>query len=301
MTLYSPRASPNGRSAAKSKSISAPGPSRSEEDEQMMDVDYDLGGQEHDEHMHGDEDHTDDEEMGEKSDDERQDGGDEKRGEQATEASESRRSLEETMAMIDFGRIGGFMSQVNSRLRTLLNNIKPTADPTTRLVALQELSELLSISTEDTLAGSFQIESFVRELVRILGGNGGEAAQDEAEEDDEGTDEDAALAAALAMSSGGVYAGDENLEAQLLACRCLANLMEALPGCGHTLVYHGAIPVLCSKLLEISYIDLAEQTLLVSPFFLRSVQPFHVYTMLQFRHLRRYRRNILALSCARVA
>ena len=58
--------------------------------------------------------------------------------------------------------------------------------------------------------------------------------------------------------------GDEDLEAQLLACRCLANLMEALPGCGHTLVYHGAIPVLCSKLIEISYIYLAEQTLIVS-------------------------------------
>jgi E3 ubiquitin-protein ligase TRIP12 len=37
--------------------------------------------------------------------------------------------------------------------------------------------------------------------------------------------------------------------------------MEALPGVAHTVVYHGAIPVLCSKLIEISYIDLAEQTL----------------------------------------
>ena len=82
-------------------------------------------------------------------------------------------------------------------------------------------------------------------------------------EDEDGDDEDSALAAALAMSAGGAPAGDENLEAQLLACRCLANLMEALPGVGHTLVYHGAIPVLCSKLLEISFIDLAEQTLLV--------------------------------------
>ena len=63
MMLYSSRASLNGRSVAKSKSISAPGPSRPEEDEQIMDVDYDLGVQEHDEHVHGDEDHADDEEM----------------------------------------------------------------------------------------------------------------------------------------------------------------------------------------------------------------------------------------------
>lgn len=168
---------------------------------------------------------------------------------------------EEAFAMFDFGRLGGYMSQVSSRLRTLLNDIKPTADPTTRLIALQELSEVLSISTEDSLAGSFQVESFVRELVRILGGTG-EATHDD-DDDGDGDEDESALAAALAMSAGGAPAGDENLEAQLLACRCLANLMEALPGVGHTLVYHGAIPVLCSKLLEISFIDLAEQTLLV--------------------------------------
>ncbi|KAG5222613.1 Ubiquitin fusion degradation protein [Salix suchowensis] len=142
----------------------------------------------------------------------------------------------------------------------MLTNIKPTADPTTRLITLQELSELLSISTEDTLAGSFPVEQFVRELVRILGGQGAEEDEDR-DGDEEPQDEDAALAAALAMSAGGAYQGDENLEAQVLACRCLANLMEALPGVAHTVVYHGAIPVLCSKLIEISYIDLAEQTL----------------------------------------
>jgi hypothetical protein len=112
-------------------------------------------------------------------------------------------------------------------------------------------------------------------------------------------DEDAALAAALAMSAGdagldlaalgmgdiggmggmgdmglggmGGMAGmagmgQENLEEQLLACRCLANLMEAMPGSAHTLVYHGAIPVSCNKLLHITFIDLAEQTISVCPF-----------------------------------
>ena len=163
----------------------------------------------------------------------------------------------------DYRQLGFYMSGISGRLKTMLNNIKPTADPTTRLVTLQELSELLSISTEDTLAGSFQVEAFIRELVRILGGTGND--EDEGDDDDAGEqDEDAALAAALALSAGGgAYQGDENLEAQVLACRCLANLMEALPGVAHTVVYHGAIPVLCSKLIEISYIDLAEQTLSV--------------------------------------
>ncbi|KXN92383.1 Ubiquitin fusion degradation protein 4 [Leucoagaricus sp. SymC.cos] len=135
----------------------------------------------------------------------------------------------------DIRQFGSYMVSLTSRLKNMLGNIKATADPTTRLLTLQELSELLSISTEDTLAGSFPVEQYVRELVRILGGK----AVDNEDDDD----------------------GDESLEAQVLACRCLANLMEALPGVAHTVVYHGAIPVLCSKLIEISYIDLAEQTL----------------------------------------
>jgi E3 ubiquitin-protein ligase TRIP12 len=174
--------------------------------------------------------------------------------------------MDEATAMAIFGdyrQFGSYMMSLSSRLKTMLNNIKPTADPTTRLLTLQELSELLSISTEDTLAGSFPVEQFVRELVKILGGRG--ADEDEDDDEDSGDrDNDAALAAALAMSSGGAAQGDDNLEAQVLACRCLANLMEALPGVAHTVVYHGAIPVLCSKLIEISYIDLAEQTLSVS-------------------------------------
>ncbi|KAG1780930.1 hypothetical protein EV702DRAFT_963221 [Suillus placidus] len=173
--------------------------------------------------------------------------------------------LDESAAMAIFGdyrQFGSYMVSLSSRLKTMLNNIKSTASPTTRLVTLQELSELLSISTEDTLAGSFQVEQFVRELVKILGGRGADEDEDDDGGDDgDDNDEDAALAAALAMSGGGTYQGDENLEAQMLACRCLANLMEALPGVAHSVVYHGAIPVLCSKLIQISYIDLAEQTL----------------------------------------
>ncbi|KAJ1306674.1 hypothetical protein OPQ81_007668 [Rhizoctonia solani] len=159
----------------------------------------------------------------------------------------------------DFRALGSYMLSLSSRLKTILNNIKPSAGPTVRLMALQELSEILSMSTEDTLAGYFQVDSFVGELVRIMGGKdtGGDDDDDEGINED---DEDASLAAALALSAGG-FPGDDNLEAQVLACRCLANLMEALPGCAHTVVYHGAVPVLCSKLIDIQYIDLAEQTL----------------------------------------
>ncbi|KIY68863.1 hypothetical protein CYLTODRAFT_350626 [Cylindrobasidium torrendii FP15055 ss-10] len=172
--------------------------------------------------------------------------------------------LDDSAALAIFGdyrQFGSFMMGLGTRLKTMLNNIKSTADPTTRLVTLQELSELLSISTEDTLAGSFQVEDFVRELIKILGGSGSAPGEHEGDDEEHEQDEDAALAAAIALSTGGSIQGDSNLEAQVLACRCLANLMEALPGVAHTVVYHGAVPVLCSKLLEISYIDLAEQTL----------------------------------------
>lgn len=215
----------------------------------------DIGGSERDGDGDGDEDGGDDDV-----------GADEDVA--AAPAERSFGGLDESAAMAIFGdyrQLGSYMMGLSGRLKTMLNNIKATADPTTRLVTLQELSELLSISTEDTLAGSFQVEQFVRELVKILGGRGtDEDEEDDGDEDGDEQDEDAALAAALAMSAGGgSYQGDDNLEAQVLACRCLANLMEALPGVAHTVVYHGAIPVLCSKLIEISYIDLAEQTLSV--------------------------------------
>jgi E3 ubiquitin-protein ligase TRIP12 len=41
-------------------------------------------------------------------------------------------------------------------------------------------------------------------------------------------------------------------------------LMEALPASTANVVYGGAVPVLCAKLLEIHFIDLAEQALSVS-------------------------------------
>lgn len=227
-----------------------PDPEREENERHDEDVDeqQDIHGEDHDE-----DEHSEDED-----DDEGVDG--------ALHNHEPAGGLDTTPLSLfgDFRHIGSLMMGLSTRLKTMLNNIKRTADPTTRLVTLQELAELLSISTEDTLAGAFQVESFVREFVRILGGTGNDP--EDGEDDDQEQDEDAALAAALAMSAGGTYQGDENLEAQVLACRCLANLMEALPGVAHTIVYHGAIPVLCSKLIEISYIDLAEQTLSVGGF-----------------------------------
>ncbi|KAF2223762.1 ubiquitin-protein ligase Ufd4 [Elsinoe ampelina] len=124
--------------------------------------------------------------------------------------------------------LGGMMSGVTGRLRGILENLRMKDDPSVQLIALTELSELFLISNEDNLAGHFSPDQFVKELVSLMQPNG---------------------------------FGEENPEMMLLACRCIANLMEAIPSSTASVVYGGAVPVLCQKLLEIHFIDLAEQAL----------------------------------------
>jgi E3 ubiquitin-protein ligase TRIP12 len=126
--------------------------------------------------------------------------------------------------------LSGMMSGVSTRLRDILNNLKQKDDPSVQLIALQELSEILLVSTEDNLSGHFSPDAFIKELVILM----------------QPSD-----------------FGEENPEMMLLACRCLANLMEALPPSTANVVYGGAVPILCQKLLEIHFIDLAEQALSV--------------------------------------
>jgi len=123
----------------------------------------------------------------------------------------------------------GMVSGMSSRLREILSNLRQKDDQTIQLIALQELSEILLVSNEDNLSGHFSPDSFVKELVLLMQPN--------------------------------EVTGEENPEIMLLACRSLANLMEALPASTANVVYGGAVPVLCQKLLEISFIDLAEQAL----------------------------------------
>lgn len=127
--------------------------------------------------------------------------------------------------------LSGMVSGVSSRLRDILTNLRHKDDPSIQLIALQELSEILLVSTEDNLSGHFSPDQFVKELVTLM--------------------------------QPGEF-GDENPEMMLLACRCIANLMEALPPSTANVVYGGAVPILCQKLLEIHFIDLAEQALSVS-------------------------------------
>ncbi|KEQ87261.1 hypothetical protein M438DRAFT_314337 [Aureobasidium pullulans EXF-150] len=123
----------------------------------------------------------------------------------------------------------GMMSGMTTRLRGILENLRAKDDPSVQMIALTELSEILLVSNEDNLAGHFSPDSFVKELVDLMQPND--------------------------------FTGEENPEMMLLACRCIANLMEALPQATASVVYGGAVPVLCQKLIEIQYIDVAEQAL----------------------------------------
>ncbi|KAF2624634.1 thyroid hormone receptor interactor 12 [Macroventuria anomochaeta] len=125
-------------------------------------------------------------------------------------------------------QLTGMMSGNAQRLQGILEQLK-SPDVSLQLIALQDLSEVLLMATEDMLAGHFSPDAYVKELVKLMQPND--------------------------------FTGEENPEVMLLACRCLANLMEALPAATANVVYGGAVPVLCSKLLEIDFIDLAEQSL----------------------------------------
>src|ERR1700709_1373479 len=64
--------------------------------------------------------------------------------------------------------LSGMMSGVSTRLRDILNNLKQKDDPSVQLIALQELSEILLVSTEDNLSGHFSPDAFIKELVILM-------------------------------------------------------------------------------------------------------------------------------------
>ncbi|RKP39711.1 hypothetical protein BJ085DRAFT_13615 [Dimargaris cristalligena] len=147
----------------------------------------------------------------------------------------------------------------NSQFRTLLTAIKNRDDPTTQLMALQELAELLSIATEESLAGQFNLDVYARELVAIL--KGPDAAENAASQDTGAYANEYELMLAAMYGGGGASTGGVNLDLMLLACRCIFNLIEAFPPAIPAVVAHGLIPVLCSKLQSIDFTELAEQAL----------------------------------------
>ncbi len=54
---------------------------------------------------------------------------------------------------------------------------------------------------------------------------------------------------------------EHNPDIMLLAARAITHLADVLPASCSSIVRHGAVSVLCGRLLAIEYIDLAEQSL----------------------------------------
>uniref|UniRef100_A0A060T386 HECT-type E3 ubiquitin transferase n=1 Tax=Blastobotrys adeninivorans TaxID=409370 RepID=A0A060T386_BLAAD len=128
-----------------------------------------------------------------------------------------------------FGQLSGMLSAVSSRIRPIVETLKHRDDPSEVMMGLDELADLLLVSTEDDFMGYFPVDTLAESLVSIM--------------------------------SDPMYTG--NPEIMLLACRNVSNLMEAVSSSVTNLVHAGVVPVLCQKLLEIEYIDLAEQALSV--------------------------------------
>ncbi|KAF8949528.1 Ubiquitin fusion degradation protein 4 [Haplosporangium gracile] len=110
----------------------------------------------------------------------------------------------------------------------ILANLRAYEGPSLRLIALQDLGVLLSVPKEESLDEYFCCESFVNELMLMWRGIGRDI---------------------------------DNPEIMLLAYRCLSKLMEAMPASLGTAVDSEAISTLCSRLIEIQCISLAEQAL----------------------------------------
>ncbi|KAJ3411244.1 Ubiquitin fusion degradation protein 4 [Chytridiales sp. JEL 0842] len=160
---------------------------------------------------------------------------------------------------------GGVMSAAQrsssaARFKPLLDNMKSN-DRTMQLIALQELSEVLSVATEDMFMGSggsrmygFSSEEFVKALIGIVKGPevGFQLPADMQFMDEADLE---------ALGLGGIEM--DNPEVLLLACRCLSNLLEANPSAAMYVTSNGGVDVLVSKLMSIEYIDLAEQVLTV--------------------------------------
>ncbi|KAJ1984592.1 Ubiquitin fusion degradation protein 4 [Dimargaris verticillata] len=149
----------------------------------------------------------------------------------------------------------------NQQFKTLLTSLKEQKDPTSLLVTLQELAEALSIATEESLAGHFNVDAFAKELVAILKGPSGTGADALAASQPQASEYELMLAAMYGGAGNEFGATGSNPNVMLLACRCIDNMIEALPAALPVVVTHDAIPVLCAKLKDIEYVDLAEQAL----------------------------------------
>ncbi|KAJ3349929.1 Ubiquitin fusion degradation protein 4 [Entophlyctis luteolus] len=140
----------------------------------------------------------------------------------------------------------------------ILNQLRNSKDKTMQSFALQELSEILSVATEDMFVGygpsrlsGFNTREYVECLLGLLTLQSSERDLNDAQffmED-------------YFFDNPGDGAMDS--EIMLLACRCLSNLLEANPSANSVFVQCSGVKIMVEKLRRIEYIELAEQVLAV--------------------------------------
>ncbi|KAI9205551.1 uncharacterized protein BJ171DRAFT_423045, partial [Polychytrium aggregatum] len=123
---------------------------------------------------------------------------------------------------------------MNSELASMLEVLKRRPNPTMIIGTLQELAEMLSMATGKRRGALRSSDWFPVDRQRPEIG--------------------------LQLDFG---AGNSVPDLILLTCRCLSNLIEALPSSTIHILHHGGVKILVSKLMEVEFIDLAEQVLSV--------------------------------------
>ena len=181
---------------------------RDDLDEEEDEEDDDVEEEEDDEEEEDEEDEEDEDE-----DDEDGEGGDDPTGLQAL-----------------LRRLGGGLEDLlpnagamNSRLKQILAGLRAEGDDMRQVAALNELCEVLVISSEESLI-TLSLDAFVPVLVNLM-------------------------------------QAEYNPDAMLLAARALTSMADILPNSRGAIIHYGALPAFCSRLLTIEYIDLAEQSL----------------------------------------
>eukprot|EP00002_Diphylleia_rotans_P029183 TRINITY_DN592_c0_g1_i1.p1 TRINITY_DN592_c0_g1~~TRINITY_DN592_c0_g1_i1.p1 ORF type:complete len:1552 (+),score=341.65 TRINITY_DN592_c0_g1_i1:107-4762(+) len=111
-----------------------------------------------------------------------------------------------------------------SQLRTLAEKLQPHQDESTQFEALSSLCHILSMATEETLS-NFNAESYLPLLGQLLN-------------------------------------AEHNPNIMLLACRTLTHMMDVIPQTIPLAIKNEIPTSLCEKLLNIEYIDLAEQSIM---------------------------------------
>ncbi|KAE8719128.1 E3 ubiquitin-protein ligase UPL3 [Hibiscus syriacus] len=114
-------------------------------------------------------------------------------------------------------------SHQSGRLKKILSGLRVDGEEGKQVEALTQLSEMLSIGTEESLS-TFSVDSFVPVLVGLLN-------------------------------------HESNPDIMLLAARALTHLCDVLPSSCAAVVHYGAVSCFCARLLTIEYMDLAEQSL----------------------------------------